>query len=110
MPPASRPPVRAAIPGAPPRTRAARPPAEGPAAVRRLMKLGAEFDRNDDGGIALTREGGHLRRRIAHAGGDATGAEVSRALLAATKDAGIQVVENALVIDLLVDQGRAAGA
>jgi L-aspartate oxidase len=82
---------------------------EGPDAVRRLMDLGAEFDRNDDGRIALTREGGHLKRRIVHAGGDATGAEVSRALLAAAKDQGIEVIEHALVLDLLTENGRAAG-
>ncbi|WP_433176934.1 L-aspartate oxidase [Actinoallomurus sp. CA-150999] len=82
---------------------------EGPDAVRRLMELGAEFDRNDDGGIALAREGGHLKRRIAHAGGDATGAEISRALLAAAKDQGIEVIEHALVLDLLMEGGRAAG-
>jgi L-aspartate oxidase len=82
---------------------------EGPEAVHRLISLGAEFDRGDDGTIALTREGGHLRRRIAHAGGDATGAEVSRALLLAIKDEGIEVIENALVIDLLTEGARAAG-
>ena len=82
---------------------------EGPDAVHQLIALGAEFDRNGDGGIALTREGGHLKRRIAHAGGDATGAEISRALLAATKDAGIEVIEHALVLDLLLADGRAAG-
>ncbi|GAA4077568.1 L-aspartate oxidase [Actinomadura miaoliensis] len=83
---------------------------EGPEAVRRLIDLGAEFDRAADGSIALTREGGHRRRRIAHAGGDATGAEISRALRAALKDADIEVVEHALVLDLLKDAaGRAAG-
>jgi L-aspartate oxidase len=83
---------------------------EGPAAVRRLIALGAEFDRGPDGAIELTREGGHHRRRIAHAGGDATGAEISRALLAACKDADIEVIEHALVLDLLLDEaGRAAG-
>ncbi|XVQ10410.1 L-aspartate oxidase [Spirillospora sp. CA-255316] len=84
---------------------------EGPAAVRRLIALGTEFDRAEDGGIALTREGGHHRRRIAHAGGDATGVEISRALLAALKDASnIEVIEHALVLDLLRDgAGRAAG-
>jgi L-aspartate oxidase len=82
---------------------------EGPAAVRRLIALGTEFDRDGDGGIALAREGGHLKSRIAHAGGDATGAEISRALLAATKDAGIEVVEHALALDLLVEDGRARG-
>src|SRR3569833_2024975 len=82
---------------------------EGPEAVRRLIALGADFDRDGDGQIALTREGGHLRRRIAHAGRDATGAEISRALLAATKDAGIEVIEHALALDLTIADGRAAG-
>ncbi|MFC9971400.1 L-aspartate oxidase [Spirillospora sp. NPDC127200] len=83
---------------------------EGPAAVRRLIDLGARFDRAASGEISLTREGGHHRRRIAHAGGDATGAEISRALLAALKEAGIEVIEHALVLDLVRDAaGRAAG-
>ena len=58
---------------------------EGPEAVRKLIARGAVFDKSDTGEIALTREGGHLRNRILHAGGDATGAEVSRALLAAVQ-------------------------
>ena len=58
---------------------------EGPGAVRRLIALGARFDTDETGDIALTREGGHLRDRIAHAGGDATGAEISRALVAAVE-------------------------
>ena len=75
---------------------------EGPDAVRRLIALGTLFDRDPDGSLALTREGGHHRRRIAHAGGDASGAEISRALLAALKHTdGIDVIENALVLDLL---------
>jgi L-aspartate oxidase len=82
---------------------------EGPQAVRGLVAIGTDFDRDGDGHLALTREGGHLRRRIAHAGGDATGAEISRALLAATKDAGIEVIEHALALDLIVQDGRAAG-
>ena len=83
---------------------------EGPGAVRSLMALGALFDRAEDGTVALTREGGHHRRRIAHAGGDATGAEISRALLAAlTKSEGMEVIEHALVLDLMLDGGCAAG-
>jgi len=81
---------------------------EGPEAVRRLIAQGAVFDKSETGEIALTREGGHLRNRILHAGGDATGAEVSRALLAAVNDdEGIEVIENALAIDVLQS---AAGA
>ncbi|GAB3595993.1 L-aspartate oxidase [Angustibacter peucedani] len=87
---------------------------EGPARVRELVALGAEFDRTPDGEIALTREGGHHRDRIAHAGGDATGKEISRALIAALEavrhDPGIEVVEHAMVVDLLQDaSGRACG-
>ncbi|MFI0780713.1 L-aspartate oxidase [Streptomyces sp. NPDC021212] len=84
---------------------------EGPDAVRRLIATGARFDADDDTGeILLTREGGHHRRRIAHAGGDATGAEISRTLVDAVRAAGIDTVENALVLDLLKDaSGRAAG-
>jgi L-aspartate oxidase len=90
---------------------------DGPGAVRRLIALGARFDAEPDGPLALTREGGHLRRRIAHAGGDATGAEISRALLLALADAGsgpggagLEVIEHAMSLDLLTAaDGRAAG-
>nr|WP_203593082.1 L-aspartate oxidase [Streptomyces sp. SID9124] len=83
---------------------------DGPDAVRRLMATGARFDTADDGSVALTREGGHHRRRIIHAGGDATGAEVSRALVEAVREAALHTVENALVLDLLTDaEGRTAG-
>jgi L-aspartate oxidase len=88
---------------------------EGPARVRELVSLGTRFDRTADGRIALTREGGHHRNRIAHAGGDATGKEISRALLAALEavrhDPGIDVVEQAMVVDLLkAADGRVCGA
>ncbi|APY87065.1 L-aspartate oxidase [Streptomyces alfalfae] len=83
---------------------------EGPDAVRRLIETGAHFDTGPEGVIELTREGGHHRRRIAHAGGDATGAEISRALVEAVRARGIPTVENALVLDLLTDaDGRTAG-
>nr|WP_202511356.1 L-aspartate oxidase [Streptomyces sp. SID5643] len=82
---------------------------EGPDAVRRLIETGARFDESE-GELALTREGGHHRRRIAHAGGDATGAEISRALVEAVRARGVRTVENALVLDLLTDaEGRTAG-
>jgi L-aspartate oxidase len=87
---------------------------EGPARVRELVSLGTRFDRTADGSLALTREGGHHRNRIAHAGGDATGKEISRALLAALEavrhDPGIEVVEHAMVVDLLkAGDGRVCG-
>jgi L-aspartate oxidase len=84
---------------------------EGPARLRELMRAGAEFDRNSDGTLMLTREGGHRANRIVHAGGDATGAEVQRALHAAVRrDPWIRLVEHALVLDLLRSaDGRACG-
>ena len=84
---------------------------EGPECVRNLIGLGAHFDLDAAGGLALTREGGHHRDRIAHAGGDATGAEISRALVAAVAlDPDIELIEGALVLDLLRDEeGGAQG-
>ncbi len=80
---------------------------EGPQRVRELVALGANFERTAEGEIALAREGGHHRDRIAHAGGDATGREISRALIealnAVREDPGIEVVQHALVIDVLTD-------
>lgn len=82
---------------------------EGPARVRELVALGAQFDTDAGGEIMLTREGGHGMDRIAHARGDATGAEISRALIAQLRavldDPGIEVIEHALVVDLLKDEG-----
>ena len=84
---------------------------EGPARLRELIARGAAFDRDPSGELELTREGGHHRNRIVHAGGDATGAEVSRALVAAVRaHPGIELIEHGLVLDLLTDSdGRAAG-
>src|SRR6187200_555991 len=76
---------------------------EGPDAVRELIALGTVFDHDPDGELSLTREGGHHRDRIAHAGGDATGAEIQRALIAAIERAPeIEVVQHALAVDLLL--------
>ena len=80
---------------------------EGPAAVKRLINLGATFDLDPSGNVALSREGGHRRDRIAHAGGDATGAEISRALVAKVlADPKVRIFEHALVLDLLKDKNE----
>jgi len=86
---------------------------EGPDAVRELIALGTNFDHDDDGELSLTREGGHHRDRIAHAGGDATGAEIQRALIAAVEAApDVEVIQHALAVDLLLgpDDAQAGGA
>src|SRR5262249_13205188 len=82
--------------------------AEGPTRVRELMALGASFD-NVDGALALAREGGHSVARIVHAGGDATGAEIERALAVAVRGSGADVREGWLVTDVLIENGRATG-
>jgi L-aspartate oxidase len=53
---------------------------DGFTAVSALVAWGAHFDTGDDGRFLRTREGGHSVRRIIHAGGDATGAQVQRSL------------------------------
>lgn len=77
----------------------------GQDAVAALTDLGAVFDRGRDGGIARTREGGHSTRRIIHAGGDATGAEIQRALGAA----GLPVLFGAAAARVLTDDDGVTG-
>ncbi|HYG93383.1 MAG TPA: L-aspartate oxidase [Nocardioides sp.] len=84
---------------------------DGPEAVHELIALGTQFDLDDGGVLSLTREGGHHRDRIVHAGGDATGAEVQRALTEAVQSApDIEVIQHALAVDLLLGaDGGVAG-
>ncbi|RSD22943.1 L-aspartate oxidase [Amycolatopsis eburnea] len=82
----------------------------GPAAVARLRADGAKFDVAASGVLALGREGGHSAFRVIHAGGDATGAEVERALVAQAGQAGVPVLEHHIAVDaLLTPGGRVAG-
>src|SRR5918996_3011672 len=76
---------------------------EGPERIRELVQLGAEFNRRPAGDFDLTREGGHSKRRIVHAG-DITGREVERALLSGCDDKGITFIPHAPAIDLIVDR------
>ena len=76
--------------------------AEAPTAIRYLMQLGASFDPGLHEGVALTREGGHSHRRIVHAGGDQSGAEVQRTLDESVRLAGVHVVERAFGLDLVI--------
>lgn len=45
-----------------------------------MMNLGVPFDRDENGDIIVTREGGHCCRRILHCGGDATGKLMTKTL------------------------------
>jgi L-aspartate oxidase len=86
--------------------------AEGAGAIAGLRALGVRFDRDGaDGELARTREGGHSRSRVVHAGGDATGAELERALTEAVRAApAVHSLEHAFLVDLLPGGGRVAGA
>ena len=76
-----------------------------------LRELGAMFDTDDDGELVLGREAGHSRFRIIHANGDATGAEIMRAMTTAVNErVDITQLNDTFVLDLLVDaDGRVAG-
>ncbi|MGH9044755.1 MAG: L-aspartate oxidase [Acidimicrobiales bacterium] len=82
---------------------------EGPRRVDELIALGAAFDREASGDLALAREGGHSRPRILHAGGAATGAEVERALVEATRASAGGLLERWFALDLVVEGGRCVG-
>ncbi|HKM32476.1 MAG TPA: FAD-binding protein, partial [Oscillospiraceae bacterium] len=74
---------------------------EGPIDVRKLIELGVEFDRNDDGTLNLTLEGGHSRRRIVHHK-DSTGFEIVSKLIEAVKALpNVDIYEKALLCGLV---------
>jgi L-aspartate oxidase len=85
---------------------------EGGQAIADLLARGVRFDRGGLGGeLARTREGGHSRSRVVHAGGDATGAELERALTeAARADPAVRSVEHTFLVDLVTADGQVAGA
>ncbi len=84
--------------------------AAGPAAIEDLRRRGVRFDTGPDGSPLLGREAAHGRRRIVHAGGDATGREIMRALSAAVHAApSITVVEGLETRRLLIKDGAVAG-
>ncbi len=74
---------------------------EAPKAIGQLLELGARLDLDADGRPALTREGGHSRDRIVHAGGDASGAEVTRTLAEALGERGVDVRERTVALEAL---------
>ncbi len=83
---------------------------EGREQVKLLLQLGAEFDR-DENGLSLTREGCHSRRRVLHAQGDATGAEIVRALQQQVRACrNVVILESHYAVDLLVSDQCCHGA
>jgi L-aspartate oxidase len=91
---------------------------QAPAAIKWLIALGVQFDRAERDsnahktvdGLLLGREGAHSRWRVLHAGGDATGAEIERALTQALrKRSTVVVYEETFVSQLLVRNGVCIG-
>ena len=81
-----------------------------PELIRELVSFGARFD-DSNGALALTLEGGHSHRRVAHALGDATGAEIMRALIERVRSVpSIDLWEQTFTIDLLTHEGVCRGA
>lgn len=83
---------------------------EGPERIAELLALGAGFDRSQAGNLDLGREGAHDHARVVHAEGDATGAEIVRALRSVVESEDrIEILDHTLVLELVVDRGRVAG-
>lgn len=83
---------------------------EAPKDIKMLCELGTNFDRDPDGALTRTREGGHGRFRVVHALGDATGKEVVDSLLrVCRKRDNITIKENCFAIDIFVSEGKCAG-
>ncbi|MEN8239239.1 MAG: L-aspartate oxidase [Actinomycetota bacterium] len=81
-----------------------------PSRIDWLADLGAVFDLAPDGSFSLGREAGHSRRRIVHAGGDATGAEIMRALRdAASRRSDIEFLAGTTLVDLVRSADRIVG-
>lgn len=83
---------------------------EGPELIRDIISMGMKFDVTESGELALGLEGGHHRRRILHAGGDATGRMVTSFIMEQVrKEPAITILPHASVMDILVTDGRCDG-
>jgi L-aspartate oxidase len=84
--------------------------AAAPAAIEKLIRLGAPFDRDAGGALLLGLEAAHSRRRIAHAGGDGSGREIMRAVIGRVRATpSITVFEGATAHRLLVEDNAITG-
>ena len=81
---------------------------EAPERIRDLLGLGVRFD---TAGTELARglEAAHSHARVLHAGGDATGAEIERALVRAVRASATRVLEHTFLTGIVIDNGRAKG-
>ena len=74
-----------------------------------LMAMHADFDKNDDGSISMTAEGGHRRRRIIHVK-DTTGEAVMTALLnEISKRENIEFLTQTAALEIITESGETVG-
>jgi L-aspartate oxidase len=83
---------------------------EAPGIVDDLLKLGVDFDRNEDGRIDLGREGAHSRRRVLHSNGDATGKAIMDVLIRHILDRRLPFKDNVMLLDLIIEDNTCKGA
>jgi L-aspartate oxidase len=70
--------------------------------IKRLIDFNVEFDRDEEGNVLLTKEAGHSTRRILHAGGDATGSDIMKAIRKECQDReNIFIHENTMALELI---------
>ena len=81
----------------------------GADAVRALVAAGAPFDRNADGTLARGLEAAHSRRRILHAGGDASGRRLAEHLVGRLAAARIDIREHTPIRELVTAGGVVTG-
>jgi L-aspartate oxidase len=84
--------------------------AEGPGEIARLLEMKVPFDIDEEGDLAITKEGGHTRRRVVHAGGDATGRETVRVLMKLAADrSNITFLGDCFIVDIISHNGFVCG-
>ncbi|HHS49324.1 MAG TPA: L-aspartate oxidase, partial [Desulfurella acetivorans] len=83
---------------------------EGADRVKELINWGCKFDKNENGELNFTREAAHSVNRVLHANGDATGAEIERALLSKAHTENIEINEHYRLLDLIVENKKIVGA
>ncbi len=83
---------------------------EGPEDIRKMIEYGVPFDKNENGEIRVTREGGHGCSRILHCGGDATGRLMTQRLAEVVSEKeNIDVIFDTSLVDVLTDENGAYG-
>ncbi|EEL49146.1 L-aspartate oxidase [Bacillus cereus Rock3-44] len=80
---------------------------EGPNEIHKLVANGMKFD-GDEKGLHLGKEGAHRKRRILHAGGDATGKNLLEHLIQEVIPY-VTVVEQEMVLDLIIENQTCYG-